>query len=279
MRNAVLLFCVFLFSAAVAAEWKNLDAEHYLGGRKASSGYLQGKVVLVDRWGAGCPPCRALLPRVEELWRSFKAKQFVVLGGHCKGWGDAARVKKLIDDNKLTYPVYEDAGLAAGEPQFNAIPFLYVVDPTGKVIYRGHSEQDATQALVTALTDWEAPKDLAQWQRFLDYEIEKLPAHAFLRLKAFKKKFPKEAKAYEAKAKEIAALADVAKVAELVAFAKTSKDHPSFGKKDGAKRKKLESGIKSALTKYAPLKENADARLAQEAKNSLADLTWTLADL
>jgi len=279
MRNALISFCLLVSSVAVAAEWRNLDADHYLGGRKTSSGYLQGKVVLVDRWGAGCPPCRALLPRVEELWQSFKGKQFVVLGGHCKGWGDAARVKKLIDDNKLTYPVYEDAGLAVGEPAFNAIPFLYVVDPTGKVIYRGHSEQDATQAVVTALTDWDAPKELAQWRRFLDYEIGNLPAHAFLRLKDFKKKFPKEAKAYEAKAKEIAALPDIAKVAELVALAKKAKDHPSFGKKDGAKRKKLESIIKSSLTKYAPLKENADARLAQEAKNSLADLTWTGADL
>jgi len=270
---------MLLSGAAVAAEWKNLDAGHYLGGRKTSSGYLQGKVVLVDRWGAGCPPCRELLPRVEELWRSFKGKQFVVLGGHCKGWGDAERVKKLIDDNGLTYPVYEDAGLAAGEPKFKAIPFLYVVDPTGKLVYRGHSEQDATQALVIALTDWDEPKNLAQWQRFLDYEIGTMPAHAFIRLKAFKKKFPKEAKAYEAKEKEIAALPDVAKVAELVAFAKKAKDHPSFGKKDGTKRKKLESDIKSALTKYAPLKENADARLAQEVKNSLADLTWAGADL
>ena len=76
-------------SLAQAVEWKNVDADHYLGGRKASEGYLQGKVVLVDRWGAHCPPCRALLPRVEKLWQSFKTKPLVVLGGHCKGWGAA----------------------------------------------------------------------------------------------------------------------------------------------------------------------------------------------
>ena len=46
----------------------------------ASEGYLCGKVVLVDRWGFRCPPCRALLPRVEEIWQSFKTKPFVVLG-------------------------------------------------------------------------------------------------------------------------------------------------------------------------------------------------------
>ena len=34
------------------------------------------KVVLVDRWGLGCPPCRKLLPRVEEIWKSFRTKPF-----------------------------------------------------------------------------------------------------------------------------------------------------------------------------------------------------------
>ena len=85
MKTQFLMAVVLAGSSVLAAEWKNVDAEHYLGGRKASAGYLQGKVVLADRWGAECPPCRELLPRVEQLWQSFKAKQFVVLGGHCKG--------------------------------------------------------------------------------------------------------------------------------------------------------------------------------------------------
>ena len=85
---AATLASVVSLHASVA--WRNIDADHHLAGRKASEGYLQGKVVLVDRWGLGCPPCRKLLPRVEEIWRSFRSKPFVVLGGHCKGWGDVA---------------------------------------------------------------------------------------------------------------------------------------------------------------------------------------------
>ena len=111
MKTVLFAGLVAVASLAQAVEWRNVDAEHHLGGRKASNGYLQGKVVLVDRWGAKCPPCRALLPRVEDLWKSFKQKPFVVLGGHCKGWGSAEEVKALVEKNKLTYPVYEDAGL------------------------------------------------------------------------------------------------------------------------------------------------------------------------
>lgn len=262
-------------SLVQAVEWKNVDAEHYLGGRKASAGYLQGKVVLVDRWGAHCPPCRALLPRVEEIWQSFKTKPLVVLSGHCKGWGSAEEVKALIEENKLSYPVYEDAGLASGEPKFNAIPFLYVVDETGKVVYRGRDERNATQAIVTALTDMEAPKSVAQWKQFLDYELENLPCRGYLRLMDFRKKFPKEARAYEAKAKVLLAIPDLKKVADLIEFAKKAKDPPVFGPKDKAKKAKYEKLVRDMIDKCEGFKEHPDPRVAQEAKNAIADLKWT----
>ena len=50
------MFRMSVFAAAIlcaaslhaGVEWRNIDQEHYLAGRKASEGYLQGKVVLVD---------------------------------------------------------------------------------------------------------------------------------------------------------------------------------------------------------------------------------------
>lgn len=274
MKAIVFVLAATAAFVSGAVEWKNVDPDHHLGGRKASPGYLQGKVVLVDRWGANCPPCRALLPRIEKLWQSFKMKPFVVLGGHCEGWGDAEAVKKLIADNKLTYSVYEGAGLAEGEPEYDAIPFLYVVDETGRIVYRGRSEQDATQAIVIALTDMDAPKSLEQWKRFLDYELKNLPARAYLRMQEFKKKFPKEAKEYDAQFKELAKITNVKDCAELLAFAKRAKDAPKFGAKEKNKQKKYESLVKDILRKYQPLKEVSDPRLQQEAKNALADLQW-----
>ena len=261
-----------------AAEWKNVDEDHYLGGRKCSAGYLRGKVVLVDRWGLKCPPCRALLPRVEEIWKSFKTKPFVVLGGHCAGWGDAEGVQRLIKENGLTYSVYEDAGLAVDEPAFDAIPFLYVVDETGKVVYQGRDERAATQAVVQALTDMEAPKNLTQLKTFLDFELEMLPGRAYLRADEFRKKYPQEAKAYFEKFKALTAIPDVKKLAALVDTARKAKDSPAFGPKDGAKKAKFKQQLKSALAKYASLKESKDPKVAQEAKNSLADIKWTLAE-
>jgi len=273
------VFSVAFAVAASAAEWVNIDEEHHLAGRKASAGYLQGKVVLVDRWGLKCPPCRAMLPRIEEIWNSYKTKQFVVIGGHCPGWGGAEGVKALAEEKGLTYPIYEGGALAVGEPTFDAIPFLYVVDETGKVVYKGRDDRAAIQAIVQAITDNDAPKDVAQWKRFLDYELKTLPGKAYLRMIEFKKKFPAEAKEYTAKFKELEAVPDVKKLSELVAFAKRAKDAPAFDEKQQAKKAKLQKAVKDAISKYAKLTESADARVAQEAKNSLADLKWTAAAL
>lgn len=278
-RLFISLFSVLVAVSALAVDWRNLDEEHHLAGRKTSEGYLRGKVVLVDRWGVNCPPCRRMLPRMEEIWQSFKTKPFVVLGGHCAGWGDAAGVKALAAEHGLTYPIYEDAGLAVLEPRFDAIPFLYVVDETGKIVYKGHDERAATQAIVMALTDMESPRDVAQWKRFLDFEVECLPGKAYLRLAEFKKKFPAEAKAYAAKEREIRAIPDVRKLAELVDFARKAKDMRKFGEKQQGQRRRYEQLVRDALSsaKYKPLLESANPFVVQEAKNAFADLKWTAA--
>ncbi len=278
-RLFISLLSVLVAVSALAVDWRNLDEEHHLAGRKTSEGYLRGKVVLVDRWGVNCPPCRRMLPRMEEIWQSFKTKPFVVLGGHCAGWGDAAGVKALAAEHGLTYPIYEDAGLAALEPRFDAIPFLYVVDETGKIVYKGHDERAATQAIVMALTDMESPRDVAQWKRFLDFEVECLPGKAYLRLAEFKKKFPAEAKAYAAKEREIRAIPDVRKLAELVDFARKAKDMRKFGEKQQGQRRRYEQLVRDALSsaKYKPLLESANPFVVQEAKNAFADLKWTAA--
>ncbi|MBO7683188.1 MAG: TlpA family protein disulfide reductase [Kiritimatiellae bacterium] len=274
---AAALACAAALEAAVG--WRNVDAEHYIAGRKASEGYLQGKVVLVDRWGARCPPCRAMLPQVEQIWQSFKTKQFVVLGGHCPGWGSAEQVRRIAAEKGLSYPIYEGAALADGEPPFDGIPFLYVVDETGRVVYKGRSERTATQAIVMALTDMEAPRDLGQWRRFLDFELKELPGRAYLRLDEFRKKFPKEAREYAAAARELAKVPDVRKLAELVKFAKQAKDMRDFDARQKDMKQKFARMIKGAIGKYAPLKESKDPRVAQEAKNAIADLQWTQASL
>lgn len=150
MRNAVLAVVSAASLAAHADMWKGLDEARWYSGPKITEDDLVGKVVLVDCWGVNCPPCKALLPVMQKYWSGFKGKNFVLLGSHCQGRADE-QVKALVKENGLTYPIYERAGLAQKEPNFSGLPFMYVVNHRGKVIYAGSSHQEAITAAQDAM--------------------------------------------------------------------------------------------------------------------------------
>ena len=259
MVRFVVAFAAAMLSVAVRASvaWENVDEGHYVAGRRCSEGYLQGKVVLVSR-----NPKAA--QRMETIWSSFKTKQFVLLGSYAEAPKD------------VTFPVYESAKLLENTPG----SAIYVVDETGSVKYCGSDDRAATESLVMALTDMDAPKSASQWMAFLDYEMTELPGRAYVRYLEFRKKFPMEAKEYAVKFAELAKVENVKKLAELVKFAKEAKDMHEFDpKKDKMRKKTFEKKIKDVIEKYSFLKESEDRRVAQEAKNALADLKWTLATL
>lgn len=151
MKKTMMAFAVAAVALAAGAEmWKGLEETKWYSGPKITEDDLAGKVVLVDCWGVNCPPCRALLPVMQKYWNSFKGKNFVLIGSHCQGRKEA-EVAALVKENGLTYPIYDWAGLAQGAPSFQGLPFMYVVNHRGKVIYSGNSHQDAITAAQDAM--------------------------------------------------------------------------------------------------------------------------------
>ena len=159
--------------ALFAGTWNGLDESKYYSGPKITEADLQGKVVLVDEWGVNCPPCRALLPAMESLWAAYKNKHFVLLGSHRQGHSPD-KVKELVRSNKLTYPIYERAGLAGEPPGDGGLPYMYVVNHRGKVVYAGRDHKAATVAVVEAIMKVDAAPELVAGVTFNKYKsIEK----------------------------------------------------------------------------------------------------------
>lgn len=254
----VCLSLAVLFGAtAFAVEWRNLDEEHYLCGRKCSVGYLTGKVALVCREAS-------LAARMEEVWTGFKTKPFVLIGAY------------PAKQRNVSYPVYSGVSLT----EKTAESPIFVVDATSRVRYHGSDERRATEVVVTLLTDMESPKSEDQWRQFLDYEFANLPGRAYLRYAAYKKKFPAGAKDYSERFSALAKTPDIAKLVELVRFAKGVKDLRAIDpKKARLVKSRLAGKIDDAVRKFAPLKDSENPLVVQEAKNALADLAWARAAL
>lgn len=146
--SAVGLLSPFLLNAGL---WTNLDEAHHYSGPELSEKALEGKVVLVESWGTDLEESCEIQSRMQQLWTSFKTKPFVIVGSHCTGKA-AEKVAAVVAAKKLTFPMYEKAGLAEG-PAFKTLPYFYVVNHRGRVVYSGGQDRDAEEALVTAIAD------------------------------------------------------------------------------------------------------------------------------
>ena len=131
--------------------WKGLEPENWYCGKKLTEKSLEGKIVMVYVFSESSEDSVALLPRIENVWSAYKSKPFVVIGSH-RG-GKSAKVANLIRKSKVTFPVYEDAGRTKEPGAGGRYPIVYVVDDSGKMIYRGRSDLDATEAVVTVIPD------------------------------------------------------------------------------------------------------------------------------
>ena len=154
-KRILAVLCALCLDAGFAQPWRNIEAGDWVCGPHIKSpASLAGKVVLVDVWGVHCPPCRELLPRLEQLWESFRDKPFVLIGSH-RQERDEELIKKLVEAKGVKYPVYQNAGLAEDDPadKQRSLPYMYVVNHRGKVVYKGRSDREATEALVNALTE------------------------------------------------------------------------------------------------------------------------------
>lgn len=129
--------------------WKGLEPENWYCGKKLTESSFDGKIVMVYAFSESDEDSVALLPRIENVWSAYKSKPLVVLGSH-RG-GKSAKAANIIKKAKVTFPVYEGAGRTQEPSAGGRYPIVYVVDDTGRMIYRGRSDLEATEAIVTAI--------------------------------------------------------------------------------------------------------------------------------
>jgi len=102
-----------------------------LGGRTVDLESLRGRVVLVNFWATWCPPCRAEIPELAELWREQKPGCFEVLGVA----EDSPRATLLSFSRSMPYPVLTDPrGDAAAAWRVMGFPSSFLVDPQGRIV-------------------------------------------------------------------------------------------------------------------------------------------------
>jgi peroxiredoxin len=96
----------------------------------------KGKVVVLNIWGAWCPPCRVEAPQLQKVWDSYEAKGVQLLGIDVRDDQRSAPAD-FMRDTGLTYPsIYDPPGRSLlalkGYPRA-AVPSTIVLDKKHRV--------------------------------------------------------------------------------------------------------------------------------------------------
>lgn len=120
-----------------------------LEGKRQRLGDHLGEVVLVNIWATWCGPCRAEMPKLDQLYRKHKRDGLTVFGLSDE---DAASQRKCLEQIPVSYPLLTYSGdVPAIYRNIAMYPTIFVIDRQGR-IQGGMAGDQPAETLESAVT-------------------------------------------------------------------------------------------------------------------------------
>lgn len=110
---------------------------------------LSGHAAIVEFWATWCGPCRKSIPHLNKLYGKYKDEGLVVIGITSE---EPSAVQKFTEQTPIDYTVAYAADKEVSR-QFGVrgIPHAFLVDKSGKIIWRGHPAKLTDEMIVQAM--------------------------------------------------------------------------------------------------------------------------------
>ena len=103
-----------------------------LEGNQLTLSDFRGKVVMVNLWASWCPPCRAEMPTLEQIYQENKAQGLEVLAVNTTDQDSESAAANFAQEFGLTFPILLDRdGSVSKRYQLLALPTTYFIDRRG----------------------------------------------------------------------------------------------------------------------------------------------------
>ena len=105
-----------------------------LDGQSVKLSDLRGKIILVNFWATWCPPCRAEMPAIENVYNSYKDQGFVVLAVNSTIQDTFADVAPFAQQYGLSFPILLDrTGDISHLYMLRSLPTSFFIDKDGTI--------------------------------------------------------------------------------------------------------------------------------------------------
>lgn len=107
----------------------------YSEGNTLTTANLKGKVVFINFWASWCPPCRAEMPSLNQLYLNLREdKNYVFL--FVNEDEDKSKGIDYIEKHDLSIPFYSIAGEISSVIYNGTLPTTVVLDKEGKIVLK-----------------------------------------------------------------------------------------------------------------------------------------------
>lgn len=133
------LFSVGLFKADISEP--KADTRSYtlsftgMNGEVVNTNDLKGKVVFINFWATWCPPCRAEMPSINQLYNKFKTDdRFVFLMVDADG--NLSSSKDYMEKHNFDLQVYASSGAVPEQLYSGTLPTTIVLGKNNELVFK-----------------------------------------------------------------------------------------------------------------------------------------------
>ena len=95
----------------------------------------KGRVVIINFWSTWCIPCRKEMPALERAWQRLKPSGAILLAIAMQD--ELESIEHFLKNSPVSFPVLLDSdGEIAKQWRVIGIPVTYILDTTGRIVYR-----------------------------------------------------------------------------------------------------------------------------------------------
>jgi cytochrome c biogenesis protein CcmG/thiol:disulfide interchange protein DsbE len=90
------------------------------------------KVFLINFWTSWCPPCKAEMPAIQQVYEDYQDAGLVVLGINATDQDDLTAARSFVNENQLSFPIlFDKNGEVSRQYNLHSFPTSYFIDQNG----------------------------------------------------------------------------------------------------------------------------------------------------